>query len=212
MVGMGKTAHMRTKKSALGSQKGFTIVELMVAATVFSVIMLMVAGTIVRFTNNFQKGVVESSTQTVARNVIDIVSQSLQNGDGSTPQGADTYCVGSTKYTFKRGVLFVPATGNYGLKEEKGVGLGCPSGATPTLTQELLAENMRISDLDIRRVPNTTNLWTVKIVVAYGADDLLESTDPADPGPGSKKPRCKAMKGSQFCAVRALSTTVKQWL
>ena len=188
-------------------QSGFTIVELMIAATIFSVILLMVGGTIVRFTNTFQRGVVETSTQTVARNIVDVIAQALQNGAGAAESPGE-YCIGTTRYTFKQNVMLTSDPGAYALKEETGLGESC--AGTPIQTQELLSDNMRLAYFKIDRVASTTDLWTVKVRVAYGADDLLDYPDPDDDL--KENPVCKSEAGFQFCAVRDLSTTVKSWL
>lgn len=188
------------------TQQGFTVVELMVASIVFSVILLLIAGTIVRFTNNFQKGVVDSSTQTVARNIVDTIAQAIQTGDevdDNTPYG---YCIGTTAYIMRLNVQLDGDPTKFALKEKRGAGIGCDGepDAASSEGQELLGQGMRLAYFEIEELPGT-DLQEVFVTVAYGDNDILDLTDP-------KVPVCKPERGSQFCSVRKLSVTVKPWL
>lgn len=215
-------------------QQGFTIIELMVAATTFAVILLMVAGTIVRFTNQFQKGVVESSTQNVARSVTEAIVEAIQAGD-AVKKTAYGYCIGTTAYIADQMKTQLGSTeGSYALKERNGTGSSCsdlldtvakpphPSGpAYAPIGRELLGEGMRLSKFEIAPISGT-NLQKVSVTVAYGDDDLLCSPSidncanqtvlTALQFKNATDLRCKAQKGSHFCAVRDLSVTVRPWL
>lgn len=194
--------------------RGFTILELMVASMVFAVIMLLVAGTIVRFTNTFQKGVVDSNTQNVARSITDTLADAIKNGD-SVEKKSYGYCIGSTAYAFTPRVQYKGTDGTYALREIRGMGAGCPQASAAGFDladhgQEIVGRDMRLSYLKITpETPtggvNCDDMCAVSVVVAYGDDDLLE-------GASGDSPRCFTQIGSQFCAVRELSTTVKPWL
>ena len=183
------------------NERGFTIVELMIAATVFSVMLMLVAGSVVRFTSNFQKGLVETSTQNAARSVLDTVSQDLQFSGSHfgviTP--GQSYCLGSTKYEATLGQQLEDQTPHV-LVQTRGTGSGC-TGVGST-SQEMLSPHMRLTKFTI---VESGNLYTVTVKVAYGDNDLLDN-------PSSSDPVCRAVKGSQFCAVRELSTTVQRRL
>lgn len=189
------------------NQGGFTIIELTVAAAVFSVIMLMVAGIIVRFTNSFQKGVIESTTQNVARNVMDTVTEAIQNGKKPNGPRADgSYCVGTTRYEVRLNTPINDNPGSFALRETKGAGNGCPTGAVGAGPQELLGRDMRLFDFDISPMDGSEKLWRVSIMVGYGIDDdLFDFSDP-------DLPRCRQDIGFRFCAVRELTSTVKPWI
>jgi prepilin-type N-terminal cleavage/methylation domain-containing protein len=196
----------------MGNQKGFTIVELMIATSVFSVLLLVASATVVRFTNGFQKALAQNTTQNVTRSIVDTVSQSLQFGGGMS-ELADNgstkgYCVGSVNYSFLLGRRLGSEAGDvqHALVQLPGTGVDCGAGNAQNLTSgpvsgsEMLSDRMRLSKFNISKAGN---VFTVTVKVAYGDDDLLD--DPT--GPDSK---CKDQQaGTQFCAVSELSTTVK---
>lgn len=97
-------------------QAGFTLVELLIATTVFSVILMAAAAALVQVGRMYYKGVVTTQVQNVARTVIDDVSRTIQFGDGSyekipaeaSPPTAQppiqVICVGNTRYTYVVGM------------------------------------------------------------------------------------------------------------
>lgn len=221
----------RTPGSVRSDNQGFTIVELMIATTVFGVIMLIAAATVVRFTNNFQRGLTQTTTQNTARSVIDTLSQSIQfagdvpNGDLDQVGDSLGICVDSTKYSFVLGRT-LGAQADRVLVEERGVGGSSCDGKATNISspvpggKELLGENMRLTELSLDA---SGYIATVEVTVAYGEDDLLCNTNVA----GSCSPdaatlstaqlqgdgiQCRPTAGSQFCAVSSLRTTVQRRL
>src|SRR6185312_7743076 len=95
-------------KSRVQSQ-GFTILELMIAASVFSIILLVVAVGVINFTNSYYKGITTSKTQDAARSIMNTLTQSIQFGQTVTlptyNSGANTYgmCIDNTLYAFRLG-------------------------------------------------------------------------------------------------------------
>jgi prepilin-type N-terminal cleavage/methylation domain-containing protein len=182
-------------------QGGFTIVEMMIAMSVFGVIMLVAAGTVVRFTNNFQKGVVSNTTQATARSIIDTIAQEIQFG-GIRP-----------------GALNQAADGTLGYCGTSAQNLSTPSAVQG---QEMLAPHMRIA---LFKVTNQGNFYTVHVKLVYGDDDLLCSTQFSGSCDSNNTMnfatlnqnqiaalQCKTNIGSQFCAVSELSTSVHRRL
>ena len=71
---------------------------------------------------------------------------------------------------------------------------------------------MRLAKLTVTPESNN-NLYDITVRIVYGDDDLVQS--PAHPGtPNASDPNmnCLAARGSQFCAVSELSTTVEKRL
>lgn len=210
------------------TDSGFTIVELMVATMVFSVIMLVAAGAVVRFTSNFQRGITASTTQNTARSVIDTISQSIQFYGSSDIRKEDgAYCIGSTSYRYVLGRQLNTDQKNVLVEQQEGLPIGCggelkglaASAANPA-EQELLAPNMRLAKFDITKV--TKGVFELTVRIAYGDNDLLCSTNL--PGDCNKQDlnetdfsssevlkglQCKGQKGSQYCAVSEITTTVQ---
>lgn len=93
-------------------QRGFTIIELMIATTVLSVILLMSTAMMISIGHLFYKGLNLSNAQDNARNITDDVAQHLRLSSAKTitpftstfSAGGTTfseigYCIGSTRYT-----------------------------------------------------------------------------------------------------------------
>ena len=94
------------------NQKGFTIIELMIASVVFSIVLLGASAALIQIGKMYYKGVISSRTQNAARVLIDDISRGVQfEGDeviiGDTnlveevngvSKGA--FCIGQTRYTF----------------------------------------------------------------------------------------------------------------
>lgn len=224
------TSDMHRTSQQNRGQDGFTIVEMMIATLVFSVIMLVAAGTVVRFTNNFQRGMTASTTQNTARSIIDTVSQSLQlYGDDYSNMG-NGYCIGSTRYSYIRGRQLIEGGQRHVLVEEKeGLPIGCGGSALNLAGnpvnppgQELLAQDMRLAKFDI--VPQGDGLFRLTVKVVYGDTDLLcspthvgncNSETVLNAGQLSNSAvlddlQCKGKKGSEYCAVSEITTTIQR--
>ena len=114
------------KYRMISSEDGFTIVELMVALSVFAVILMMSTVIMINIANLYNKGVNEANLQNTSRNIISDISSSIQfTGNISDPTGCNgtltacwaqqysyeigstssyanvySYCIGSTRYSY----------------------------------------------------------------------------------------------------------------
>lgn len=205
-------------------EQGFTILELLVASTVFAVILLVVAIGVIRFTNGYYKGITSSKTQSTARSIIAEISQSLQFGKNMTPLagsgGVGGLCIDNTLYSYAIGQQVTDSAPNAS-KHQGYHGLvvstsGDCSAATPTVpnasslpatSRELLGQHMRLSALTVTAAGS---LYTIHVRILYGDDDLLT---PAVSGATNwANEICAGISGSQFCAVSDLTTTVERRL
>ncbi len=210
---------------AKAGQAGFTILELMVAASVFAVILLVVAVGVLGFTNSYYKGVTSSKTQAATRSVMATVTQAIQFGKsvGQLPPvgGVQGFCVDNVTYSYRIGQQ-VTDTAPQGAQHQDYHGLvassaGCNSpslpGAGPLLasSRELLGQHMRLSVLDI--TPQGS-LYLVHIKIIYGDDAVLAIQPvPALGDAAWANEKCAGnLVGGQFCAVSDLTTTVEQRL
>ena len=113
------------------NQKGFTILELMIATMVFSVILLGATTALIQIGKLYYKGVVSNRTQEVTRGIVDQIGQDLQFNAGalttyipapypgitSSPSSTlkiGAYCVGTTRYTY---ILNVQVNGSPALAD-----------------------------------------------------------------------------------------------
>lgn len=201
-------------------QRGFTILELLMATAVFSVVLLLVTSGIMQITRVYYKGVTEANTQSTARTIIDTVSQAIQFSGGdvtltpaSPTPGADyAFCVGTQQFTYRLGWQVENGHDNannqtwHALVQDSIAGTCGGAGTMPDLTQQtidgrdLVGEHMRLSDLDVELVGQ--NMYRVRVKVVYGENDILNNPTASDVS-------CKGQQaGSAFCSVAELSTIV----
>jgi prepilin-type N-terminal cleavage/methylation domain-containing protein len=205
------------KQHGHGSQKGFTIVELMMATLVFSMILLLVTIGVLQVNRVYYKGVTEANTQSVARTVMDTISQAIQfDGGNITPipttasptAGTKYYvCVNNQQFIYWPGYQLVSGTpGTHQTNQafiQRTITGSC-AAPTGTITgRELLSPNMRLSNLQVSQI-GTTNLYKVQVRIVYGDEDTMTN-------PTSTTSKCKGIRaGNQFCSVTDLTTVVEK--
>ena len=218
-------------------QRGFTIIELLIATTVFSLVLLITMAGILEITRMYYRGVTQSRTQEVARQIIDEISESIRYSTAEVSQltqpGDESYgrlFMGSKLYSYTIGRQLSPApTDNAtqsrhvlwyqeGADVSVGVDLNnddpCHAIANKDLCQsprELLAEKMRLGSFEVvRENENGNEAYRVSLSVVYGDDDLLTvDSNQNNPFPYSCR---SANRGSEYCAVSNLSVIVNRRL
>lgn len=224
------------------NQKGFTIIELLIAMSIFTVLLLVLTGAVVQIGRLYYKGLTMSRTQEAARTVMDDLSRAIQYTPGIvkttlTPAGnSQGVCVGSRRYSFVPGRKLDKDVSGRSLVADQDLS-GCTAAqnlSSATAGNELLADKMRVSQLRIQSSVEDPTLapqaYRVTVRIVYGDDDLMCSpsvtvtTDGAHCSNGSgsisaallsssRDLQCKNIKsGTQFCAVAELSTIVERRL
>lgn len=219
----------------MNKQVGFTIVELMIATSIFAIILLVISFAALAIGRNFYKGVTSSRAQEAARSTMDNIIRPLEftgvdkteniTGSGSGRGGA--YCVGTVRFTFviDRQVSDVnDPLGKHKQKHAlwqdkpktplpcKGVDLELDNPSLDPLAlgtegKELAPSGMRLTDLQINNI--ATRYYSVKIGVIAGDDEIIERVSANNPTGDPSKFQCMdSAKGGQFCAAAALATTV----
>lgn len=208
---------MITKKS----QRGFTIMELMIATMVFGVLLLMSMAAFIHIGRLFYKAVVTARTEEVARTVIeDITAEVRRSSSSPTPgfimvgaQRVDYVCIqGQTEYfyipmrQFKGDPDDTLNAKRFGLRKAENVGNCGQVSDFPNGTKQLLGEYMRVSDFSITDcsavVPCSGKLSFIHLRLSYGDKDVF--TTDADT---NSNPKCKGSPAdSQFCVVTELNT------
>lgn len=206
---------------AQNKQSGFTIIELMIATTVFSMVLMIASMAIIQIGRVYYKGLITSRTQETTRDIMDSVSRDLQfsntnglekyaNPDNPNPPYTDAraYCVGSKKYTYHLGQQVKSGVPGLIVSESS------PGSCEPNdAGQELLGANMRLLRFNI--VENADRTYNISMAVAYGDNDLLTIYDNQGGGSPDESATagalCKSgVAGSNFCATSLLDTTVKR--
>jgi len=218
------------------NNRGFTIVELMIATAVLSIILLMATVIITGISNLYYKGINTARIQTATRTTVDEIAQNIQLSgkaypnppDPAQPQGVNNpgaVCANGYRYTYVRGIEIGTGSPHVLWRDAYVVSGGsCPpvSGwPNPTSSgQELMPPKSRLTQFDVS--PDASNTaYVVTVNMAYGDDDQLCNTsaiagDACGGGATMAYPDdyigttvvCRSGSGNQFCATTNLTTTV----
>jgi len=208
------------KQASSGSERGFTIIELMIATSILSTILVLTTAMMINIGNLYYKGVSQSRIQQNARSITEDISQHLELNGGnviSTGPGSSTapqaYCIGTVRYNYilgrqigsdasKNQVAHVLWRDNVPSGDCSALTLAQLNSSTPTDGgTELILSNSRLTAFTI--TPLTTP-YTLSIGVAYGDSDLLTGS--------GLNTLCQGGIGQQFCATAHLTVTVAQRL
>jgi prepilin-type N-terminal cleavage/methylation domain-containing protein len=199
-------------------EQGFTLVELMIATTVFSIVLLLATTGIINIGKLYYKGISTARTQDTTRLVINEVSRSVQLTKRELKSGSagqhQAKCMGKDRYTYRINVKV--ADGNHALwYDEITEGAECvPADPDASNGRELLGSNMRLIDFSIKDNPADRTRVEIKVGIAYGDNDLLTTySDDGETyiGPTPAAAQCKPTNsGGSFCAVSSLETFVKR--
>lgn len=219
------------QQATIKRQKGFTIVELMIATAVFSFILLIATNGIIKIGQLYYKGVTQARTQEAARNISDELSRSLQFANGYKTEIATgnptlkKFCLGDTRYSYTINAPYTaaspaPAIGTAGLSLERlttGSACGCTAASCVAETKQLLGVDMRLLKLDINQLgAGIDKAWNVDLRIAYGQNDLFShysNTGVLISGADVASATCKSgIPGGSFCATAELDTIIKKRL
>jgi prepilin-type N-terminal cleavage/methylation domain-containing protein len=206
--------------------RGFTIIELLIAMSVFSVVLMMVTVAIMQISKVYYKGVTETNTQSTARGIMDTITQAIQFNGGTVtatpgapgnpaPGGSYDFCVNNQEFSYRPGYQLIdnsPGTHqtNHSLVVRTVSGCSSPTGqnlsAGGVTGRELMAPNMRLSSMVVQNLGN--NLYKVQVRVVYGDDTLLISPSGNSNAAAAPDAACRGGAGQQFCSVSDLSAIV----
>jgi len=219
---MNKQANTVNPRLSGDGQKGFTIIELLIATLVFSMVIMLITYGILSFTRAYYKGVNQSNTQNTARLVIEDIAQAIQfsGGDiqpvlGTAGSGnSQGFCIGNSRYSYVLGKQLTDQTplvanqAKHTLVMDKGASCAGTNaqdveGATVAGT-ELLGPRMRLSKLSVTPEAGSPDVFKINIRIVYGDDDLLIN-------PAASDASCNPNTGGkEYCAQAELTTIVKK--
>lgn len=202
------------------SQKGFTIVELMIAVSVFAVAMVMVMGGVIFISKQYRQATTRVALEEASRNVHQQVTQAMQfNGAGTAVDAAvgDYWatCIGHEMYIYGQNFsgVTIDASNIAGLYNNQKEGLyvgGIPAGgcsnapadfATNGSFHNLLPPGVKVVEFKITGADHTG--FSTVFVKAPSSDggDLLE-VDAV-----TNEIRCDvSLAGKEFCSVVKLNS------
>ncbi|MBW3569135.1 prepilin-type N-terminal cleavage/methylation domain-containing protein [Candidatus Parcubacteria bacterium] len=210
---------IRGKKN---NQKGFTVVELMIATVIFSLVLVIASSSVIAIGRLYYKGITSAKTQNAARMVMEDISRSIQFSKGymgtedpPAPGGEQAFCFGVDVYSYRINtkVDLDVADARALVHTARGDGDDLTKCIPDFTGKELLADNMRLLDFSITSPPTAPNQSNIFINVAYGDNDLLTHYDDSGNLIGSAgDARCKGGAGSYFCSTAQLATVVSKRL
>lgn len=192
-------------------QQGFTIIELMIATTIFSLVLIIFLSAFIKIGNMFYKGVSITNTQEVARAVTDDISNDIRFS-GSAPTvvppdaaGHGYFCIGQHRYKYNLWKQ-VGVNGNPYSLEREDISSGACSAATPGSNPvELLGDRMQLNDIQVDACPN--DLCSISmLVVFYGSDPSV-----LVPTANAINATCSSGSvSSQYCATAKYKSTISR--
>lgn len=210
-------------------ERGFTVVELLVASAVFSTVLLVALVGFLQIGKIFYKGVTISQTSQSAKSITESLkadiayASDLSNltqphssaGTVSVSGGYFTrrfFCAGNVRYTYILGSKVDTSNHNFssrfGIVRDTLSVPGCPVPTFPIANAtEMLGNKTRLSELVINQPAssanfNNLNLYNLGVRVTYGDDDVLQN-------PTSTSPTCQSgINSSTYCYIYNMQTTV----
>lgn len=216
--------------------KGFTIIELMIATAVVSTMLVVVTVLMVSIGNLYYKGVNQSRVQQSVRDVTNDLSQQLELNDSfsvpptsTPPNPIQAYCIGLLRYTYITGVqIGHPADSDMGgptyyhvlWRDDNPTPGSC---APADLTDQNLASDGTSTDGTELVSPNST-LTAFCIGKLSGSTCTSDTSSPYTISVGVAygdhdllnlngiNSTCKGGTGDQFCSTASLTTVAVQRL
>jgi prepilin-type N-terminal cleavage/methylation domain-containing protein len=214
-------------------QSGFTLIELMVATTLFSIVLVVIVASFLQVGRMFYKGVSIDNTNESARTLVDDVANDIRlsgyfdpGNTLVTPAPATQYfCVGPHRYTFKlrtqvkdTDISSTAQTMQGGIIQDS-TNQNCqdPSTLTGTDPSQILGPDMRLNALDVVANAANTSIRVHTHIIFYGADDSVFSsvshpnntdTDHAAAINDADAYCSGNLLSTQFCAMADISTNV----
>jgi prepilin-type N-terminal cleavage/methylation domain-containing protein len=211
-------------------QRGFTIIELLIATLIFSMVLLLVTMGVLSFTKVYFKGLNLSKTQNAARIILENVAQSIQFSGGAVTapigtagsNGSQGFCVADKRFSYIQGWQMVDIQPDVALNQSKhglvvdeagncsGSQAQDVKGTVAQGSTELLSTGMRVSKLNVEKI-GATDMYRITIRIVYGENDLLFSPSKNPLGALAPDAACLVgFSGGQYCATSELSTIVNK--
>ncbi len=223
------------------NQKGFTIIELLIATTIFAVMLLVLSFSLIQISRQYIKSINAGKTQEAARSIVEDISQSIQFGSdaptiintamvppiqtSTTSESGATatvtakyFCVGDVRYTFFESQAVGEKVFKKSTNPGQNIVLWKNKIAPGTCTAAAINTALSASDTSRELMPNGMELELLQVEAA-GTSGLYKVTvvvalaaGESDINGFGASATCKIRSGSQFCAVSRLTTYVTRKL
>ena len=228
------------KKIQNFNPKGFTIIELLVATSIFSAILLVLTQVVIRLSGTYYHGVIQNQTLNVAKNITNNIVQQIQftGGDIIFPgnptypftssisddavQSYESYlCIGNNQYVYQLGGRFdnISSQGSLAMSYNPQCSNGGPSIRDNEWDFRVknLAKNIS-SNYYVNLIPQGMRLVKFDIAHQFGnlyKVDVMVASGPdgaAPDGPGFNNTSFnpRCYPNSPYCATIELVTYVEK--
>lgn len=195
--------------------KGFTLIELILAMAFFSFVLLFVVTGFIQINRSYTRGITVKEVQTTARELMETITTTIRNAEANSVEtynsipGRLRLCVGTTRI----GWNMPDAGGNFTsetytdtgspitiVKTETGA---CTAGITQnTNSRALVQDDIVVQHLNVTRL-GTSNSFRVTLVISTDG-----RTNPTDFSAFGVNATCEIRTGDQFCDIARLDTVV----
>ena len=179
--------------------KGFTVIELLIAMAGFSFVLLLVTIVMMNIGSIYSKGINQTKIDDAARYITDDISRQIKFSKpiDLTQGSSGKYCIGGIMYSYNLNQK--PTSAAYALKRSY-MPSGTSCSSLPSAGEELVPANAQLSSFEIT---NNGVVYSIKVSLYYGDSVNLQSPPPGTPSYDSK---CKPTNSYQYCAVTQLTT------
>lgn len=189
------------------NNRGFTLVELMLAMALLSFVLAIVSVGFLQIGKIYQSGVASRNTQQVSRRIMEDIAREVRSATAIiVPVNTSTdneLCLEANS-SFVRYQRTTDGTFKKAIYSGGDCTSAIPGGATVTLLIDPSLNNnhglkaRKFTTKPIKDASNASGSVEVNLVVTTGADDLVNSDNTCKPGDA----------GSQFCATTSLTNTI----
>lgn len=182
------------------AQRGFTIVELMIAVTIFSITITLISAAIIQIGKYYQQGNTKTRLNSLAREIQTNISQDYQFS-GMDPltatvnisgQPHQALCIGTTRYLYSINndqALYIDKISSP---------TDCSTGVNVSTARKPLPKNAKVNALSFNSA-SITGVRVLEIRFVVGDQDLFIDNNYNN--------NCKVEAGREFCAVISLSSS-----
>ena len=205
---------------SIKQQSGFTIIELLIATTVFSIVLVVIVASFLQVGRMFYKGVSVNNTNEAARNLVDEISNDArltptpsEVKSDSTDTAKRFFCVGPHRYTFKLNTQVKAGDINSnarnmtaGIVQDTTSG-NCqdPTALLGSSPRQILGPDMRLNAMNVSQNASGSGMLIHVHVIFYGADDRVFSST-AHPNDTAADHAAAINDADAYCSGNILST------
>lgn len=186
-------------------QAGFTIVETMIAISVFTVLALLTTLVVIQIGRSYQLAATKTQLLDASRQVHATFTQTVQYGADvsssvGTASGFNVWCAGTTRFAWKVSdsshyYTYTSAGGGSLYSDTVAGPNACSSAFAPNSAKRLLPPQSFVTEFVPQQVTGNPNLYSLSTRFGVGTPDMFSGNDVVN---GS----ClSGLVGVEFCAV-----------